>query len=100
MTSPEDEEDDGRIDWVSVSSTNVQAIAWWYAVREQNGILAVAFLEKGPAQPQRVYWYHRVPRYVFDGMLRANSKGKFCHYALKNKYHATEMTGRCPGPPR
>jgi hypothetical protein len=89
---------DIAIDWVSVSSSNVEAVAWWYDEEMGYSVLAVAFLEKGPRHPQSVYWYIDVPERLYREMLASRSKGTFLHAHVKKRYFCRPMTGQCAGP--
>lgn len=39
----------------------------------------------------RIYQYQNVPHDVFDQLLAAESKGKFFHYLIKDKYPCVRM---------
>jgi hypothetical protein len=73
------------LQWVGVSSSNVEALAWtsgW----DGKGVLWVAYRAKG-GSPRSVYTYtHRspggTPESVYEAMLGAGSVGQFRHQHL------------------
>ena len=64
------------MDYVSVSSSNIAAIAYDDAGRT----LGVQFTHGGE------YWYHGVPRSVYQGFLGAGSKGHYFGAFVRNAY--------------
>lgn len=58
----------------NVESSNVLAVGY------DNGTLEVHFHSGGK------YQYFDVPASVYENFLNADSKGKFLHYNIKNKY--------------
>lgn len=64
------------MDYVPVSSTNIAAIAY----DDDGRILGVRFAHGGE------YWYHGVPRAVYQGFLSAVSKGTYFGMFVRNTY--------------
>jgi hypothetical protein len=64
------------MDYVSVSSTNIAAIAY----DEDGRTLGVRFNHGGE------YWYHGVPRPVYQGLAGAESKGRYFGEFVANAY--------------
>lgn len=56
------------VQWVSVSSSNVDAVSWW-PTSEPLGILALRFVNGGE------YHYLDVPRATYDLLMRSGSPG-------------------------
>ena len=67
------------VDWVSVASTNVAAIA--YSIDFQR--LWVRFHNGS------VYAFLAVPESVYQGYLSAPSKGRYHHYHVKDHFGGT-----------
>lgn len=66
------------MDYISVSSSNIAAIAY-----DENGaILGVRFTNGGE------YRYRRVPASVYQGLLRAGSKGHYFDQFVKKVGYA------------
>ena len=59
---------------ISVSSSAIAAIGY------EDGILAVTFHDSG------TYYHPGVPYSVFEGLLRASSKGAFYNQHIRGKY--------------
>jgi hypothetical protein len=59
-----------------VSSSNIAAIGY----DEDNQILEVEFNDGA------VYQYSGVPSSEYDGIMNADSKGKYLHANIKNRY--------------
>jgi len=62
--------------WINVSSTNLSRIRY----DDSKNILEIEF------QGGRVYQFFDVPKQVFEGLLNAESKGKFFHEQIKGHY--------------
>ena len=62
--------------WINVSSTNLSRIRY----DDSKNILEIEF-EGG-----RVYQFFDVPKQVFEGLLNAESKGKFFREQIKGHY--------------
>ncbi|HVW73164.1 MAG TPA: DUF87 domain-containing protein [Rhizomicrobium sp.] len=69
-------ETDIIMDWISVSSTNVKAVAY----EASTETLAVEFVAGN------VYRYFDVPQSIFDEFLNAGSKGSFFNSTIKNRF--------------
>lgn len=73
-------------DWVSVSSSNVEAVRFVGA-----DWLDVRFLAKGKAR-SRTYRYYGVPWSVYWEMMAAPSKGQFVWQRLRGRYEYAEIS--------
>lgn len=62
--------------WINVSSTNLSRVRY----DDSRNTLAVEF------QGGRVYQFFDVPKQVFEGLLSAESHGKFFHEQIKGHY--------------
>ena len=62
------------MNFVHVESSNLEAVAW------EEGFLYVAFTGG------RLYRYDNVPFAVYQGLLSANSKGRYLHLRIKDVY--------------
>lgn len=62
--------------WEAVSSSNLEAVL--YKAADQ--VLLIRF------KSGAVYAYAEVPRRVYDGLMNADSKGKFHHNSIKGHY--------------
>ena len=69
------------IDWQYVDSSNIEAISY---DREANK-LYVRF------NTQRDYVYYDVEEDVFVGLLQAESKGRYLHQYIKERYQYTQL---------
>ncbi len=62
--------------WIDVSSTNLSRVRY----DDSKNTLEIEF------QGGRVYQYFDVPKQIFEGLLKAESKGKFFHEQIKGHY--------------
>ena len=62
--------------WINVSSTNLSRVRY----DDNKNILEIDF------QGGRVYQFFDLPKQVFEGLLNAESKGKFFHEQIKGHY--------------
>lgn len=62
--------------WTDVSSTNLSRVRY----DDNKNTLEIEF------QGGRVYQYFDVPKQIFEGLLKAESKGKFFHEQIKGHY--------------
>jgi hypothetical protein len=69
------------MNYVPVSSTNIAAIAY----DEDGRTLGVQFTNGGE------YWYHRVPRPVYEGFVGAESKGRYFGEFVRNAYACAKV---------
>ena len=69
--------DEGRIGPYKFDSTNVESAM--YLVKERH--LIITFKKKGK------YVYSNVPRYIFEELLLADSKGKYVHANIRDVYN-------------
>ncbi len=65
----------------SVQSSNINAIGY----DEGSETLQIEFINGG------MYQYFDVPRQVFDGIMNADSKGKFLHSNIKGAYRYSRV---------
>ncbi len=59
---------------IFVNSSDINSVGY------ENGVLEIAFNSGG------IYQYSCVPIDVYNGLMYANSHGKFFHAYIKNKY--------------
>jgi hypothetical protein len=64
------------MDMIYVESTNIKAIGY----DPETAILTIEFISGN------VYEYYEVPQYEFDGLLSAESKGKYAHKNIYKNY--------------
>lgn len=64
----------------AVSSSNIAAIGY----DEEKKVLRIEF------NSGRVYDYAEVPKRVYDGLLRADSVGRYFHVHVKDQYSYSE----------
>ena len=65
----------------SVQSSNINAIGY----DEGSETLQIEFINGG------TYQYFDVPQHVFDGIMNADSKGKFLHSNIKGAYRYSRV---------
>ncbi|MFW5872052.1 MAG: KTSC domain-containing protein [bacterium] len=65
------------MEMISVDSSNLDSVGY----DDDSGILVIEF-KKGAA-----YEYYDVPRYVFDELLGAESKGKYANHNIYKIYN-------------
>ena len=65
----------------SVQSSNINAIGY----DEGSETLQIEFINGG------MYQYFDVPQHVFDGIMNADSKGKFLHSNIKGAYRYSRV---------
>ena len=66
----------------NVSSSNIKAIGY----DDTNAILYITFLGN------RTYKYLEIPQSVYQDLMKAESKGKYFHAYIKDKYKFNELT--------
>ena len=59
-----------------VESSNLRAVGY----EQASGILAIEFKDGS------IYEYYDVPQYEFDGLMSAESKGKYGHANIYKRY--------------
>jgi hypothetical protein len=69
------------MNYLAVSSTNIAAIAY----DEDGRTLGVRFTHGGE------YWYHGVPRPVYQGLVGAESKGRYFGEFVANAYACAKV---------
>jgi hypothetical protein len=69
------------MDYVAVSSSTIAAIAY----DGEGRTLGVQFTNGGE------YWYHRVPRPVYEGFVGAESKGRYFGEFVRNAYACAKV---------
>ena len=65
------------MDWIYVNSSNLCCIAY----DQPNMTLTIQFRDGS------TYDYFNVPRFVFDELLNAPSKGRYLHQHIKERFH-------------
>lgn len=68
------------IEHINVSSSNIRSIGY----SEAESILEIAFLNRS------VYRYFDIPKYLYDGLMNADSHGKFLNAYIKSSGYAYE----------
>lgn len=68
------------LEWVSVKSSNIAAVAFEEMVTPPYRRLWVKFAKTG-----KIVYYDTVPREVYDGMLAAQSKGHYLWEVVRAK---------------
>jgi hypothetical protein len=66
---------------IYVDSSNIEAVGY----DDDSQDLHVQFLSGGS------YVYHAVPRYVYDGLMSASSKGSYLNREIKPVYQFTKQ---------
>lgn len=74
------------IEMTEVESSNVKALGY----DESRHLMYVEFIKSG------YYAYAHVPKEVFDNWLTAESKGKYFHAHIKEKFEYMKLEGGLP----
>lgn len=75
--------------WVRVSSSNVEAVAWWVDRRTGVETLGIRFLTS-----DLTYHFYGVPESVYKALLSAPSKGTFFAARVKKRYPWKKFAGK------
>ena len=57
-------------------SSNIKHVAYQPALQ----IMQILFVSG------RIYWYYKIPRSIYDGLINSESKGKYFWENIKSKY--------------
>ena len=68
-------------EWVDVVSSNLEIVEYNNKTKE----LKIKFLNSPD-----VYYFKNVPGKIYAGMMWSNSKGKYFHKYIKNKFNFTK----------
>ncbi len=67
--------------WIPVSSSNINAISY----NHNNQTLSIRFKSSGE------YRFYSVPSYIYDGMLKASSKGQYFHRNIRGVFQGDKV---------
>ena len=72
--------------WVSVASSNVDAVIWYEDRNTGRPVFSIRFLSS-----PKPYDFLGVPENVYYGMLQASSKGKYFNANIKDRYYCPQV---------
>jgi hypothetical protein len=65
-----------------VVSSNVASVGY----KVKSGTMEIRFKRHAPGAVSRIYQYESVPRQVYEGMMKAESKGKYFHAQVRGRF--------------
>jgi len=69
------------MDRIPVNSSNIESIGY----DDSSQTLEISFLNGG------IYQYYGVPYKIYQGLMNADSHGRFLHQNIKNKFSYTKI---------